>query len=67
MRTTLEDKHQGAAAVPPPHHHTPLQIRLTDFLTFVVVFPATKKMMLPLLWGLPDPQMVIQHVAGGGL
>lgn len=63
MRATLDAKQQQAAAVPPP---TSLQIRPTDFLTFVVVIPATKKMMLPLLWGLPDPQMVIQHVAGGG-
>lgn len=55
MRTTLDAKQQ-AAAVPPP---TSLQIRLTDFLTFVVVISATKKMMLPLLWALPDPQMVI--------
>lgn len=62
MRTTLDAKQQQAAAVPPP---TSLQIRLTDFLTFVVVVPSTKKFGA-LFWGLPDPQMVIQHVAGGG-
>lgn len=62
MRTTLDAKPQQAAAVPPPTSLSRLGWQISWLL--LLSMPATKKMML--LWGLPDPQMVIQHVAGGG-
>lgn len=66
----MHNRNSGAAAADPPLllqiHHPLSRLGLTDFLTFVAVPSATKKMMLTLLWGLKDPQMVIQHVAGGG-